>query len=243
MLEETLQALFGLTLLLSLVAVVGSIGWPYVLSPSNLTNAEGAAVENAALMALLLGSTVALVLAVVAARHLLRGRWRRSWKSSVFTAIAVMISLPGIFIGSPLAFGFTYSLLPLTASELDAIEATEKYVERNGYTTAGHPKDLPVVPNDIMDALARSEEDLLKRRRGTLHAEAFGVTSVGPGFRVFFDSVPPNNSGAYRTVDVDEERHARILHQNMFPGLVQEDRALTNAWCQLGNPRAAEARR
>jgi hypothetical protein len=206
----------GLTLLFSLVAVAGSIGWPYVLSPSNLTHAEGATVESAALVALLLGSTVALVLAVVAGRNLLRGRWRRSWKSSAFTAIAVMTSLPGICIGSLLAYGFTCSLLPLTASELDAIEVAEKYVERNGYTTAGHPKDLPVLPNDIMDALARSEEDLLEMRRGTLQTEAFGVRSVGPNFRVFFESIPPETSGAHRTVEVDEEGHARILHQDTF---------------------------
>jgi hypothetical protein len=163
--RRDIGGIFGLTLLLSLVAVLGSIGWPYVLSPSDLTNAEGAAVVNAALLALLLGSTVALVLAVVAARHLLRGRWRRTWKSWAFITLAAMISLPGICVGSLLAFLVVYSLLPLTASEHDAIEVAEDYVERNGYTTAGHPKDLPVLPNDIMDALARSEEDLLDAQR------------------------------------------------------------------------------
>ena len=209
---------FAVTLLLSLVTVGGSIGWPYFLSPSNLTNAEGAVVERAALMALLLGSAVALVLAVVAARHLVRRRWMRSWKSSVFTIVAALVAVPGLCIASLLAFGFIYSLLPLTASELRAIEVAEKFVERNGYTSAGHPNDLPVLQNDIMDPLAGSEEGLLEMRRGTLQARALGVSSMGPGFRVFFESIPPYTSGAYRTLEVDEEGHARMLHQDMFPG-------------------------
>jgi hypothetical protein len=205
-------------LLLALVTVVASIGWPYLLSPGNLTNAEGAIIEKAALLALLLGSAVALVLAVVAARHLVRGRWRRSWKSWVLTAVAVLSALPGFCIGSLLMFGFIYSLLPLTASELRAIEVAEKFVERNGYTSAGHPEDSPVLQNDIMDPFAGSEERLLEMRRGTLQAEAFSVSSVGPGFLVFFESIPPDSSGAYQTLKVDEDGHARMLHQGMFPG-------------------------
>jgi hypothetical protein len=206
---------FTVTLLLSMVAVGASISWPYILSPSNLTNAEGALVERAALLALLLGSAIALVLAVAAARHLLQGRWRRSWKSSALLATAALSALPGLWIGSLLVSAFTYSLLPLTASELRAIDVAEKFVERNGYTSAGHPNDLPVLPNDIMDSLAGSEERLLEMRKGTLEARAFGVRSVGSGFRVFFESIPPRTSGAYRTLEVDEEGHARMLHQDM----------------------------
>jgi hypothetical protein len=97
---------FTVTLLLSLAAVVGSLGWPYVLSPGNLTNAEGAVLEKAALLALLLGSAVALVLAVIAARHLVRGHWRRSWKSSALTTVAALGALPGLWEGSLLTFGF-----------------------------------------------------------------------------------------------------------------------------------------
>ena len=209
---------FTVALLLSLVTVVASIGWPYLLSPGNLTYAEIAIIEKAALSALLLGSAVALVLAVVAARHLVRGRWRRSWKSTALTAVAALSALPGLCIGSLLVFGFIYSLLPLTASELHAIDVAEKFVERNGYTSAGHPEDLPVLQNDIMDPFVGSEDLLLEMRRGTLQAEAFGVSSVGPGFLVFFESIKPDTSGAYRTLKVDEEGHARMLHNYMFPG-------------------------
>jgi hypothetical protein len=69
-----------------------------------------------------------------------------------------------------------------------------------------------------VSAMAGSEESLLEMRRGTLQAKAFGVRFAGAGFLVFFESVPPDTSGAYRTLEVDEEGHARILHQETFPG-------------------------
>jgi len=216
--QGDIGAPFTVTLLLSLLTIAGSIGWHYILSPSNLTNAQGALIEKTTLLALLLASAVALALAVAATSHLLRGRWKRSWKSWVLTVVAALIALPGLCIGSLLVFGFVYSMLPLTASERRAIEVAEKFVERNGYTSAGHPKDLPVLQNDIMDPLAGSEANLLEMRRGTLQAEAFGVSSVRAGFLIFFEPIPPDTRGAYRTLEVDEAGHARILHQDMFPG-------------------------
>jgi hypothetical protein len=134
----------------------------------------------------------------------------------VLTATAVLIALPGLRIGSILAVGFIYSLLPLTASELHAIDVAETFVKRNGYTSAGHPTDLPVLPTDIMDALAGLEEHLLEMRKGTLEARAFGIRSVDSGFLVFFESIPPRTNGPYRTLAVDEDGHARMLHQDTF---------------------------
>jgi hypothetical protein len=207
-----------MTLALSLVTVGGSIGWPFIVSPSNLTYATGAAIEKAALIALLLGSAAALVLAAAAVRRLLQGRWRRSWKTSTLAVVATLTALPGLCLSSLMASAFIYSLLPLTAAELHAIEVAERFVERHGYTSAGHPKDLPVLENDIMDRLAGSEEGLLQMRRGTLKAEAFGVSAVGGGFLVFFESIPPNPIGACRTLEVDEKGYARMLHGDMLPG-------------------------
>lgn len=199
------------TLLVSLLAVIGSFTWVYVFSVGNLTNEQGAALEKASLVALLFGSAVALALAAVTVAQLLLGRLKRSWKSSSLSAAAALTALPGLYIG----WLFLFSLLPLTASELRAIDIAEGFVERNGYTSAGHPKDLPVLHNDILDSLAGSIEDVLEMRRGTLQPRAFVVNSAGPGITVFFESIPP---GTYRAVEVSEG-HARLMHQDMYPGL------------------------
>ncbi len=209
---------FIAALLFSLLAVGASLGWHYVIDPGSLTDKQGVFVEWAALLALLLGSAVALVLAVTAASQLVRGRRTRSWKSLVLTALASLAALPGLQVGALLLIGFTYSLLPLTAEEMRAIEVAEQFVERHGYTSAGHPRDLPVRPNDIMDPLAGSSEGLVAMRRGTLEAKAFGVTSLGPSVLVFFESIPPSTEGAYRTVEVNDAGRARILHSDIFPG-------------------------
>jgi hypothetical protein len=213
--QRDIGVVFVATLLLSLLAVIGSFNWGFFLSASTLIDEEGAAVEKAALLAVLLGSAVALALAVDAAGQLVRGRLKRSWKSLLLLAVAALTALPGLYIG----WLFLFSLLPPTDSELHAIEIAEGFVERNGYTSTGHPKDLPVLQNDIMDPLAGSIDSLLEMRRGTLQSRAFSVSSAGPGITVFFESIPPRNHGPYRAVEVGNEGHAEIVHQDMYPGL------------------------
>lgn len=212
--QRGIGVLFIATLVLSLLAVIGSFAWPYVLSPSTLTNEQGAAAERASLVALLFGSAVALALAALTVAQLLLGRLTRSWKSSSLSAAAVLTALPGLYMG----WLFLFSLLPLTASELRAIDIAEGFVERNGYTSAGHPKDLPVLHNDILDSLAGSVDDVLELRRGTLQRKAFVVNSAGPGILVFFERIPPHTDGAYRAVQVNNG-HARMMHQDMYPGI------------------------
>lgn len=209
---------FIVMLLLSIILVGGYFGEPYLHSLGNLNSEEHVIVEKVAVLALFLGSAVALVLAVAAIRRIARGRWRRSWQSSALTVLATLNALPGLCMGSLLLFFFIYSILPLSDSERRAIEVAEKFVERNGYTSAGHPKDLPVLQNDIMDGFAKSEEGLVEMRKGTLQANAIGINLAFPGFYVYFESAPPRNSGFYRVLEVHDEGDARMLHQNMSAG-------------------------
>lgn len=212
--KRDVGALLIATLLLSLFAVIGSFAWPYVFPPRALTNEQGAAVETVSFVALLFGSAVAFVLATIAAGQLLLGHLNRSWKSLLLMTAAALTALPGLYI----CWLFLTSLLPLTASELRAIDIAEGFIERNGYTSTGHPKDLPVLQNDIMDPLEGSIEGLLETRIGTLQPKALVVNSAGPGILVFFESIPPQNGGTYRAVEVNEG-NARIVHQDMYPGL------------------------
>ncbi|WP_440223826.1 hypothetical protein ACQQ2N_01105 [Dokdonella sp. MW10] len=212
--------LFIVTLMVSLGAVLGFFHWPRFVMSLGLPDESLATIENATLVLMLLGSAVALVLAIATANRLMRRRRRRTWVSIIFVVAAVATALPGIYFGSSISFDLVYSQLPLTTSDRVAIELAETFVRRNGYTTAGHPADLPVLQNDIMDSLAGSEANLLATRKGTLQAEARGIKYMGFYYMVFFDTAAGRPSGgAYRTLVVGMNGDVEMMHSDMYPGI------------------------
>lgn len=202
---------FGVALMAPAIMIICALGTVYILRPSE-------AVENVAVIVGLLGSVAAVGAAAVAIYRLLRGTYRRTWKALSYSAVAALSAMPALLIGANVISGFVYSRLPVTDSELQAIQIAEQFIERNGYTLAGHPKDLPVLRNDIMDPLVGSAEDLKEMRRGTLQAKAFGVRSVDSGVLVFFESIPAGSGGFFPTVEVDAQGYARMMHSDVYAG-------------------------
>jgi len=65
-----------------------------------------------------------------------------------------------------------------------------------------------------------SAEQLKEMRRGTLQATALGVSYEPPhSFLVYFDSIPPNDEGAYSVIEVAQDGEARMLHTRFFASL------------------------
>lgn len=88
----------------------------------------------------------------------------------------------------------------ITTKEVQAVTSAEAFISRHGYTSKGHPKDLPVEDVEVMDGLATPEE-LIERRRNTLEPIAFGVTPCvceADAYYVFFYRI--NHADGFRGV-------------------------------------------
>jgi hypothetical protein len=174
----------------------------------------GPTLETAGMATLMLASAASLASATIAIVRLARGTLMRSFASVFLASIAVLFSIPAL-LG---AASIIYRSLPLTDAERRAIQVAETFVARNGYTVAGHPENLPVLNNDILDGLF-SAEALKERRRGTLQARAFGISYRPPqSFLVYFDSIPANVGAAYCTIEVNQNGEARMRHMPSFLG-------------------------
>jgi hypothetical protein len=94
-----------------------------------------------------------------------------------------------------------------------AISAAEAYVARNGYTSVGHPKDLPVERVEIFDALS-NQDQIVAARKNTLEPLAFGIQPISGGrdFYVLFRMV--EHSDRYRAVLVQQGLPVQVLHES-----------------------------
>ena len=130
-----------------------------------------------------LASVLALILAPIAVTKLIRRAPLRSGGNVLLTAATLIVSLPALAV----ALYFFRLLLPLTSGEREAIATSEAFVLRNGYTAAGHPRDLPVVDNFVEDR-SRTRDEIVKARHSLLKARAFGVIGTRwLGYNVMFE--------------------------------------------------------
>jgi hypothetical protein len=77
--------------------------------------------------------------------------------------------------------------VPVTSNDKSAwaaVTAAETFVARNGYTSAGHPQDQPVVGTEIFDMLSGTKE-LIASRKNTLEQQSFGLRPV-PGDNSYY---------------------------------------------------------
>lgn len=213
--RKSAGALLFAALVVALLAVISPLVWPWFYRPTTIE--RGAAAEMFTLVAFGLGSAGALAIATASAVGLWSGRVRRSPQVLLLMGAATLTALPGLYLGEE----FLMSLLPPTAAEMRAIALAEHFIERNGYTSKGHPKDLPVLQNDILDPLRGSPEEVAEMRRGTLQPHAVAVSGAGIGFLVFFEQNPPSRHGLLRAVQIYDET-AEMVHQDMYPGLLSK---------------------
>jgi hypothetical protein len=105
----------------------------------------------------------------------------------------------------------------ISTREAVAVRVAEAFIERNGYTVAGHPPGLPVLRVEIFDVLA-SDEELIKQRRGELEPHAMGVENKGHGaYWVYFPTVGDPNRP--RIVFVKDGEAQQVFHQSYgLPG-------------------------
>ena len=100
----------------------------------------------------------------------------------------------------------------VSAPELEAVRAAEAFVVRNGYTSGGHPKDLPVQAAEIFDVFL-SDQELIERRRGELESSALGVEDRGEGaYWVYFESI--GRPGYPRIVAVENGEAIQVFHMS-----------------------------
>ena len=163
-------------------------------------------------VAFLAASTVALVFATTAMVMLIRRPALRSIGSITVTVLAAMASLPAFLL---LVF-IVYMIVPVTPWEREAISIAETFVVRNGYTAAGHPKDLPVLANDIMDF--GPADEIAESRRNTVQPRAVGIVGVpGLWYSVLFEYTrpPPRINDMPRSlfvVQIEADGKARKPH-------------------------------
>ncbi|MBM0103569.1 hypothetical protein JM946_02390 [Steroidobacter sp. S1-65] len=162
--------------------------------------------------AFLVASAVALVVATTAMVMLIRRPALRLIGSIIVTVLAVMASLPAFLL---LVF-VVYMIVPVTPWEREAISTAETFVERNGYTAAGHPKGLPVLANDIMDF--GPADEIAQSRRNAVQPRAVGIVGVpGFGYSVLFEYTrpPPRINDMPRSlfvVQIEADGKARKPH-------------------------------
>jgi len=131
----------------------------------------------------LLASVLALISAPIAVTKLVRCAPLRSGGNLLLTAVTMIVSLPALAV----ALYFFGLLLPLTSGQREEIATSEAFVLRNGYTAAGHPRDLPVVDNFGEDR-SRGRDEIVKARHSLLKARAFGVIGNSwLGYNVMFE--------------------------------------------------------
>ena len=94
-----------------------------------------------------------------------------------------------------------------------AAVAAEAFVARNGYTSAGHPKNLSVERVEIFDALS-NQDQIVASRKNTLEPQAFGIQRIssGRGFYVLFRMV--EHPDRYRAVLVQQGQPVQVLHES-----------------------------
>ena len=102
----------------------------------------------------------------------------------------------------------------LTSKELQAIQAAEWFVVRNGYTEAGHPANLPVQHVSIFDVF-ETDQELIKNRKGLLQSCAIAVKRVKHNaFWVYF---PETDAKDPRIVYVYGGEAEQLFHQSYGP--------------------------
>jgi len=100
----------------------------------------------------------------------------------------------------------------ISPQELQAVHSAEVFVARNGYTTAGHPKDLPVQPVEIFDGLS-SDQELIDQRQGQLKPNAIGVEDKDRDvYWVYFESIGRPHSP--RIVVVADGEAFQVFHMS-----------------------------
>jgi len=101
----------------------------------------------------------------------------------------------------------------LTVKELSAVQSSEAFIARHGYTAEGHPTNLPVENVEVLDPLA-SRQDLVKWRRGTMESKAFGIAKAAPGVSwVLFRW--PGEPDDFRAVRVEETTAVQVVHSRL----------------------------
>ena len=101
----------------------------------------------------------------------------------------------------------------LTAKEQSAVQSSEAFIARHGYTAEGHPTNLPVENVEVLDPLA-SRQDLVKWRRGTMESKAFGIAKAAPGVSwVLFRW--PGEPDDFRAVRVEETTAVQVVHSKL----------------------------
>jgi hypothetical protein len=130
-----------------------------------------------------LASLIALIAAPIAVTGLIRRAALRSSGNVLLTVATTIVSLPAVVV----ALYFCRLLLPLTSGERAAIATAEAFVLRNGYTPAGHPRDVPVVDNFAQDR-SRTRDEVVEARHSLLKPRAFGVIGTKwLGYSVMFE--------------------------------------------------------
>lgn len=101
--------------------------------------------------------------------------------------------------------------------ENKAIEQAEIFVARNGYSTKGHPPNLPILRVEIMDVFF-TDDELKKKRQNTLEDKAFGVAvepSKTPGsYYILFHKIG-GGVGDFRAVLVEHSEAVQMVHSRL----------------------------
>jgi hypothetical protein len=102
----------------------------------------------------------------------------------------------------------------LSGTEIAAVQSAEAFVARHGYTSAGHPQDLPVENVEVLDPIS-SQEDLLAWRRATLESKAFGIAQASPGVSwVLFHRLGEDKD--FRAVRVEGTSAVQVVHSQLI---------------------------
>jgi hypothetical protein len=103
--------------------------------------------------------------------------------------------------------------------EIAAVKAAETFIERHGYTAAGHPPNWPVEVAEVLDPLSTPEE-LVKDRKGQLENNAFGVARVHndswspkDAYYVYFHTL--GDAAGFRAVLVQEGKAVQVVHSKL----------------------------
>jgi hypothetical protein len=64
---------------------------------------------------------------------------------------------------------------------LTSVSIAEEYIYRHGYTSAGHPPDLPVERVELFDILGGDPLDLASSRKDTLEPRSFAIATDREG--------------------------------------------------------------